>query len=200
MQGLGLGWVPCGITAGVSDRVVVRLARPDELGQVGRLTLEAYLADGMVDPAGSYAAELTDAPWRARQAELLVAVDSDGTLLGTITVCTPGSPLSEVSFPGELEFRMLAVDPEARGRGVGEALVTAVLRRAVGVGAQRVVLCSGERMHAAHRLYARLGFIRLPERDWYPVPELKLLAFGTTGRLTGNDLDASAAAHRGLLR
>ncbi|MGH3915494.1 MAG: GNAT family N-acetyltransferase, partial [Pseudonocardiaceae bacterium] len=78
----------------------------------------------------------------------------------------------------ELEFRMLAVDPEVRGRGVGEVLVTAVLRQATEVDARGVVLCSGERMHAAHRLYTRLGFRRLPERDWYPLPELKLLAFG----------------------
>lgn len=162
--------------------------------------MEAYLADGLVDPTDSYATELGDALRRARDAELLVAVDANDTLLGTITVCTPGSPLSEVSLAGELEFRMLAVDPEARGCGVGAALVTAVLQRAVGVGARRVVLCSAERMRAAHRLYARLGFIRLPERDWYPVPALKLLAFGTAGRLTRNDLDVSTAAHRGLLR
>jgi GNAT superfamily N-acetyltransferase len=166
------------MTADVINRLIVRAARPGELDQVGRLTLEAYLADGMVNPAGSYAVELSDAQRRAKEAELLVAADPDGALLGTITVCTPCSPLSEVSRPGELEFRMLAVDPEARGRGVGEALVTAVLRRAADVGAQRVVLCSGEQMHTAHRLYARLGFTRLPERDWYPEPGLKLLAFG----------------------
>jgi hypothetical protein len=35
-------------------------------------------------------------------------------------------------------------------------------------------------MHVAHRLYARLGFGRLPERDWEPVPGITLLAFGAT--------------------
>ena len=167
-----------GTTAKVSNGLTVRPARPDELDQVGQLTLAAYVADGMVDPADPYAVSLADAPGRARDAELLVAVSSDGTLLGTVTVCEPDSPLSEVSRPGELEFRMLAVAPQDRGRGVGAALVTAVLRRAAELGAHRVVLCSAEGMHTAHRLYTRLGFIRLPERDWSPVPGLRLLVFG----------------------
>ena len=164
----------------MSDRLTVRLARPDELDQVGRLTLEAYVADGYANPAGSYAAALADAPRRARDAELLVAADPDGMVLGTITVCTPASPLGALCRPDELEFRMLAVAPDARRRGVGQALVVAVLQRATEVGAHRVVLCSAEEMCAAHRLYARLGFVRLPERDWQPVPDMTLLAFGKT--------------------
>ncbi len=160
--------------------LTVRPAHRDELDQVGRLTVEAYVADGYANPAGSYAAELADAARRARYAELLVAVDPDGTVLGTVTVCAPGSPLGELSRPGELEFRMLAVALDARRRGVGEALVRAVLQRATEIGAHRVVLSSAAEMYVAHRLYARLGFIRLPELDWQPVPGVTLLAFGAT--------------------
>jgi ribosomal protein S18 acetylase RimI-like enzyme len=168
------------MTAGVSDCLIVRPARPDELEEVGRLTLEAYLADGMVNPAGSYAAQLANAARRAREAELLVAVDPEGMLLGTITVCLPGSPLGELSVPGELELRMLGVAPRARRRGVGEALVRTVLERARQTGAHRVVLYSGEQMHTAHRLYARLGFIRMPERDLYLLSGVRFLVFGAT--------------------
>jgi hypothetical protein len=32
-------------------------------------------------------------------------------------------------------------------------------------------------MLGAQRLYAELGFRRLPERDWSPVPGVSLLAF-----------------------
>jgi hypothetical protein len=32
-------------------------------------------------------------------------------------------------------------------------------------------------MAAAHRLYGRLGFVRLPERDFRPLPGVDLLAF-----------------------
>lgn len=163
----------------LSDCVIVRPPRHDELEEVGRLTLASFLADGMVNPEGSYARELADAARRNRDAELLVAVDSAGTLLGTVTICAPGTPLGELSRSGELEFRMLAVAPGARRRGVGELLVRAVLARATEIGASRVVLCSAAEMHAAHRLYTRLGFTRLPHLDWCPMPGVTLLAFGT---------------------
>ena len=32
-------------------------------------------------------------------------------------------------------------------------------------------------MEAAHRLYGSMGFVRVPERDWLPVPDVPLLAF-----------------------
>jgi hypothetical protein len=34
-------------------------------------------------------------------------------------------------------------------------------------------------MHAAHRIYERLGFVRTPERDWNPVPHLDDIALLT---------------------
>ncbi|MQA14162.1 MAG: GNAT family N-acetyltransferase [Pseudonocardiaceae bacterium] len=171
----------------MSAQPTVRSARYDELDAVGELTVQAYLADGRMDRADPYVTQLRDAAGRARDAELLVAADDTDRLLGTVTVCEPGSPLHEVSQPGELEFRMLAVTPAARGRGIGGLLTRAVLDRAAQRGARRVVLSSSEWMHAAHRLYTRLGFSRLPERDWRPVPGLQLIAFGLApGQLTGS--------------
>jgi hypothetical protein len=32
-------------------------------------------------------------------------------------------------------------------------------------------------MTSAHRLYERLGFTRLPERDWSPMPGIDLLVY-----------------------
>ena len=32
-------------------------------------------------------------------------------------------------------------------------------------------------MRAAHRIYERLGFRRVPGRDWSPVPGIDLLTF-----------------------
>ncbi|PRY42799.1 GNAT family N-acetyltransferase [Umezawaea tangerina] len=158
--------------------VFVRAAHEHEWEAAGKITVAAYLADGYIDNhAGGYADQLGDGAARAREAELLVAVDVEDSLLGTVTVVRPGTRWSEVSKPGELEFRMLAVDSAARGRGVGEALVRAVITRARELGVGRVVMSSSEVMSSAHRLYGRLGFQRIPERDWQPVPELKLLAF-----------------------
>ncbi len=86
-------------------------------------------------------------------------------------------PYSEIAREGELEFRMLAVDPPARGRGVGATLVAAVIERACELGASRVVLSSQARMRAAHRVYQRFGFVRLPERDWAPDDQISLQAY-----------------------
>lgn len=174
-----------GITTGVSGELIVRPARADELDQVGALTVAVYVADGYAGPTGSYATELADAARRARDAEVLVAVNPQDALLGTVTICMPGSRLGQLSRAGELEFRMLAVAHRARRRGVGELLVRAVLARAGEVGARRVVLSSAAEMRAAHRLYARLGFTRLPHLDWCPMPGVTLLAFGRATTTSG---------------
>jgi GNAT superfamily N-acetyltransferase len=156
----------------------VRPARPDEYGAVGELTLRAYLADGHIAEGSDYGNELRRARHRAEHTDLLVAVDTaTGELLGTVAFVRADSEYAEVAREGEAEFRMLAVAPEARGRGAGEALARACLDRARGLGLRRLVLSSGARMHTAHRLYTRLGFTRLPSRDWSPVPGVDLQAF-----------------------
>jgi hypothetical protein len=32
-------------------------------------------------------------------------------------------------------------------------------------------------MRAAHRVYGRLGFVRVPDRDWQPMPGIDLLVY-----------------------
>lgn len=156
--------------------VRIRPARVDELDEVGRLTVAAYAADGVVTADDPYAEHLADAAERYRNALLLVAEDDDG-LLGTATVVSAGSPLVEMCLPGEVEVRMLAVDPAARGRGVGELLARACVDVGREQGCERVILSSGTWMVVAHRLYERLGFSRVPERDWSPRPDVQLLAY-----------------------
>ncbi|WP_439661201.1 GNAT family N-acetyltransferase [Lentzea sp. HUAS TT2] len=163
--------------------LIIRPATEADLPAVGSVTVEAYRADGYVGAHDDYATMLADAESRFRDAELLVAQDEQGTVLGSVTVVHPGTPYAEISRPGELEFRMLAVSAAARGRGVGEALVRAVFDKARAEGIDQVVLSSSEKMLAAHRLYGRLGFTRLPERDWAPVPGLNLLAYAYGMRL-----------------
>ena len=154
-------------------------ADPTELAAVGALTVQAYTADGYLGGAeDGYAEHLRAAADRAREADLAVAVDeSAGTLLGTVTYCRAGTPWAEVSRPGEAEFRMLAVAPEARGRGVGAALAAWCVDRARADGCTGVVLSTLTVMHTAHRLYERMGFVRTPERDWWPMPEVRLIAY-----------------------
>jgi ribosomal protein S18 acetylase RimI-like enzyme len=84
---------------------------------------------------------------------LLLAVDDDGTILGSLTL---------VIFPIPTGIRAwiedVVVDGAARGRGVGEELNRDALRRAREVGATTVDLTSRPSREAANRLYQRLGF------------------------------------------
>lgn len=155
--------------------VEVRLARPEELEAIGELTVRAYAAYTL-GPADPYVARLRDAASRARAAELWVAVDGD-RLLGSVTCCPPGSAYRKVSRPDEGEFRMLAVDPAARGTGAGTALARHCEVRARAHGAVGMALSSLAAMTAAHRIYTRLGYVRDPERDWSPLPGVGLVAF-----------------------
>ncbi|MEE1927657.1 hypothetical protein V1J52_05535 [Streptomyces sp. TRM 70351] len=156
--------------------LTVRAARPGELDDIGELTAEAYLGDGLLDfgEADPCPAELRDARRRAAHTEVLVTADGrTGELLGAVAFVAEGGPFADLAGPGEGQFRMLAVRPEGRGRGAGEALV---LSRAPGT-------------HAAHRLHTRLGFVRTPERDWEPLPGDAVDVRPPADRLTARQRD-----------
>ncbi len=155
--------------------LTIRPARPGEYEAIGALSVAAYEADGQFNDR--YHAFLVDVAGRAAGGEVLAAVDAEtGAVLGAVTFVLPGSPLAELSVAGEAEFRVLAVSPEAQGRGVGAALVHACVDRARALGCRAVVICTRDIALAAQRLYARLGFRRIPERDWSPAPGVQLLA------------------------
>jgi ribosomal protein S18 acetylase RimI-like enzyme len=156
--------------------IEIRLARPDELEQIGDLTAAVYVAAGFISPGGAYLMRLRDAASRAREAELVVAV-TDGQPTGTVTYCRHGSSWAQLTVPGEAEFRMLAVVPASRGLGLGEALVRYCVERAREDGCSVLRLSTEPVMHAAHRIYRRLGFARTPERDWQPHPDVELLTY-----------------------
>ncbi len=154
----------------------VRLARADEVNAVGRLTLDAYTYSGYIVEDDFYAQHLLAAEARRAAAELYVA-ELDGRVVGTVTYCPEGSAFRELAGPGEGEFRMLAVDPAARRRGVADSLVRSCLERSRELGCSAVVLSSLPAQVEAHALYVRLGFGRAPELDWSPEPGVDLLGF-----------------------
>ena len=160
--------------------MLIRRAAPEDYVTVGLITEAAY-EEFLEGPDDYYRAFLRDAEARDREAELWVAVDDDGEILGSVTSCPPGSPWRELAVDGEGEFRMLAVAPAARGRGVGEALVRHCEERAAMAGAARMWLSTLDEMTHAQRIYARLGYRHEPSRDWYPepneIPDVQLRAW-----------------------
>ncbi|MCW2767714.1 MAG: mshD 7 [Nocardioides sp.] len=155
----------------------IRRARPEDYPAIGELTVAAY-EEFLTGADDGYREQLRDVEGRGRDAELWVATSDDSeTILGNVTICPAGSPWRQVAKPGEGEFRMLAVSPDARRQGVGGALVDLVLSRSREQGAHAVVMSSLSEMTGAHRIYQRLGFERLSERDWRPMPEVNLITF-----------------------
>lgn len=159
--------------------VTVRPAHASELATIGALTVAAYAADGYLLPDDPYVEQLLDAERRSGEAELYVAVldERTETPAGTVTFCPQGSPWAELAQPGTGEFRMLAVAPGARRRGVAEALVGVCLERSRELRYDAVVMSSLPEQGAAQRIYARLGFVRTPDLDWSPHEGTSLLAF-----------------------
>lgn len=155
----------------------IREARADELPAAGTVVEAAYRA--LPGSSGEdYLVQVRDAPGRARHCPVLVAVDEAGQVVGSVTyVPGPGNPFAEVEQEGEAGFRMLGVVPAAQRRGAGRLLVEACIERARETRRTALVLLTSRTMTQAHALYRSLGFERTPERDFEPVPGLRLWAF-----------------------
>jgi GNAT superfamily N-acetyltransferase len=74
-------------------------------------------------------------------------------------------------------LRMLGVDPSARGRGIGRALVEASIDLARAAGKTVMTLRTTDVMHAAHGLYRSMGFEPDPDRDVVFDDGFRLIAF-----------------------
>jgi ribosomal protein S18 acetylase RimI-like enzyme len=158
--------------------MIVRPVRDEEAQAAGQVVVAAFEAVPGGHMSGGYAAELADVAGRASVSEVLVALDQ-GQVVGCVTLAPDHHcPLAEHAREGECQIRMMAVDPGCQGRGAGQLLLDAVLDRARVLGREAVFLHSTPAMTAAHRLYQRNGFVRVPDRDWILDPELTLIAFG----------------------
>ena len=161
--------------------VEIREARgAAEVAAAGRVTVaaNAEFAPGGPDSPfrtawARYLETMADAAGRAREGTLLVAVE-DGRVLGTVTLYL--GPGSEQWRPEDAMFRFLAVDPAARGRGIGRALFQACLERAQAAGKRRMALHTTDRMATARAMYERAGFKRDPEGD-VELPGVSIIAY-----------------------
>src|SRR5215208_1136891 len=174
----------------MTDRgFLVRDARDSERDAIRVLTISAYSEyASIMDPeawSGLDAAvrAALDSPGNAQR----IVADDGGTLIGSVMLFPAatnayGDYTAAASSP---ELRLLAVAKEARGRGVGRALVEECIARAKRDGATVLGLHTSRSMRNAMGLYRQMGFERAPEHDFQPpgaeVVEgyrLRLEAFG----------------------
>lgn len=134
----------------VPEGVTVRGYRPDDAEELLRVNAAAFF--GHPEQGGMDAANLAERmaePW-FDPAGLLVAADQDGRMLGFHWTKQHSAVVGEVY--------VVAIAPEAQGRGLGGVLTLAGLHHLVGRGVGEVLLYVESDNHPAIALYTGLGF------------------------------------------
>ena len=148
----------------MTPAVVIRRGVPDDWRASKELRLRA-LADSPAAFSSTLEREVEfdDGVWRTRleRATTFFGVDGagGGEFVGTVTgIADPHEPHSR-------EVVAMWVAPEWRGRGVGGALLDAVVEWARAEGAASIALWVADGNDAARRLYERCGFVGTGQRD-----------------------------------
>ncbi len=141
---------------------------PDEYGEAGRVTADAYRE--FVRPADDgwnrYLETLGDIAARVGHTSVLVAVE-DTSVVGTVTLELDArvDPDEDGALaPHQAHIRMLGVSPQARGRGIARALMAACESRASDAGRTLMTLNTTERMQTAQHMYEAMGYERGEDR------------------------------------
>jgi GNAT superfamily N-acetyltransferase len=137
----------------------VRNAKPDEFLEIGKLMMEVYSQlDGFPKPSEQPAyytllanvGELTNKP----ETELLVAVSPDGQLAGAVVyfgeMRNYGSGGTAPQENNCSAFRLLAVNPDVRGKGIGKLLTHACIRKAQEKGNSQMIIHTTKAMQTAN--------------------------------------------------
>ncbi len=163
--------------------LILRDAREDDREVIRQVTLAAY---------EQYAGLMLPEHWRAYRENILetlgaiapanqIVAEQDGAVVGTIIFYPQGeSPEAPNGNAGErkpTELRLLAVPPYARGHGIGRALMDECVRRAHAIRAPFIEIYTTELMQVAKRMYEKMGFQRVPERDWHPSPDFVVMCY-----------------------
>jgi GNAT superfamily N-acetyltransferase len=85
---------------------------------------------------------------------VLFAIDGEGRALGTVALKHEGD--------GVYELTKMAVDPSARGRGIGRLLMQRALEVYAALGGRELFLESSAKLAPALRLYESVGFVHHP--------------------------------------
>lgn len=100
------------------------------------------------------------------QREQCWIAEQDGEIIGSVMLVRKSDTTAKL--------RLLLVEPQARGLGVGSRLVDECIRFARQVGYRKISLWTNSILLAARRIYERAGFRRLTTKDGFETWELNL--------------------------
>ena len=127
---------------------------------IGLLTDGERYAATLYPPESNH--QLPLAALRAPHVRFLVARDAGGRAVATAAIAL---------FGEWAELKRMWVTPEARGKGVAQAILAALEAKARQEGAGSLMLETGIKNHAALALYERAGFRRCgPFGEYLPDP------------------------------
>ncbi|WP_449536853.1 GNAT family N-acetyltransferase [Ferdinandcohnia sp. Marseille-Q9671] len=150
----------------------IRDAKQDEVDFIRKQRVAAYFEHSQAIPAAHWEAlkkAISSEADRQPGVELIVC-ELAGKIAGSVVLF----PAKIDAYEGQLEaldypeIRMLAVDPDVRGKGVASALIEECIKRSKAKNHQFISLHTGEFMKAAITLYTKHGFERLPQYDFEP--------------------------------
>ncbi len=156
-------------------KYIVRNATTEEFDEVGKLMIQVYSQlEGFPKEAEqpeyykmlANIGELTKKP----NTELLIAISTDEKIAGAVVYFTDMSSYgSGGTAPQEKNasgFRLLAVNHEVRGQGVGKLLTNKCIEKAKDSNQNQVIIHSTEFMKVAWKMYENLGFKRSEDLDF----------------------------------
>jgi len=164
--------------------IEIRDAQESDLDAMQEVTLAAYEEYAAVLPPFAwedYKQGMIDAIAGKGPAYEKIVATRDGAIVGSVLLLPAGTVLdipdgTQLTF--ELpEVRLLAVPPKMRGQGIGAALMKECVRRARQVGVSALSLHTTDMMQVAMQMYERMGFVRTPETDFHPVPEVVIKGY-----------------------
>jgi GNAT superfamily N-acetyltransferase len=166
----------------VNQNILIRAARSDENAATLALTQAAYQQYAAVMPHWPIYQQMQRTILTADTIAARIVAEHDGRLVGSVLLFPAEANVytadgANADWP---ELRMLAVAPEARGLGVGKALLNECIRRARASGATYLGLHTEEIMAVALGMYQRAGFVRLPAVDIRPTPDLLVMGYRLT--------------------
>jgi GNAT superfamily N-acetyltransferase len=149
-----------GRTAPGPEDVVLREPGPGDLGWIVQRNAALYAVEygWNTDYEGLVARIIADfAEDHDPHLERVWIAELDGRPVGCVMCVRDDAP-------GTARLRLLLVEPEARGLGIGDRLVGAVAGFARGVGYHELVLWTNDVLSAARRIYQRHGFVLVAEK------------------------------------